>query len=76
MGPAVTGLAEEDAVRDVVITAGRHGFLMVELLGGQPTVAVVGTPAGRAFAGSARTLTRQALHRLGKRHENLLRVSF
>jgi hypothetical protein len=72
----MTGLAKEEAVRNFVITAGLHWLLVVELLGGQSTVAIVGTPAGSALAGSARTLTRKALHRLGKRHEVLLRVSF
>jgi hypothetical protein len=34
VGPIVTGLAKEDAVRDFVIAAGLHGLLVVELLGG------------------------------------------
>jgi hypothetical protein len=72
----MTGLAKEEAVRNFVIAPRLHGLLVVEVLGGNSTVSIVGTPAGSALAGSTRTLTREALHRLGKRHEVLLRMSW
>jgi len=58
----MTGFAEILTVRDLVVTARRQRFLVVELFGGESTVAVVRTPTVRALTRSAGALSSELLN--------------
>jgi hypothetical protein len=68
VGSLVAGLAEKDAVGDLVVTTGAQRLLVVELLGRKAAVAVVGAPTGGAFTRATSSLARQALYRFRKTH--------
>ena len=64
----MAGFAQEVTVADAVITAVVDSALVVELHFGEAAVAVVRARTRLAFAGPASALSRESLHRIGKRH--------
>lgn len=68
MSALVAGLAQKGTVAEFIVAPGRERFLVMELLGGETAVAVVGTPTGGALAGPASSLSSQTLNLFGKTH--------
>ncbi len=69
---AMAGLTEHLAVGQFVVATLGGGLLVVELRRPSTASAVVGARTQRAFARAPSTLSRQSLHRIGKRQHPLL----